>query len=64
MRNIAAHSIVSATPEWIKERTEKSVEEIMWLIRYLCEKVKINTRKENWDAYDTMNAYIIGQLDR
>lgn len=64
VRNIAAHSIVSVTPEWIKERTEKSVEEIMWLIRYLCEKVKINTRKENWDAYDTMNAYIIGQLDR
>ena len=63
VRNIAAHNIVSVTSEWVKERTGKSVQDILWLIKYICEKVKINTRKENWDSYDLMNRKIIEKLE-
>ncbi len=46
LRNIAAHNIVSVTQEWVKERTGKTVDETIWIIKYICECVKINTRKE------------------
>ena len=64
VRNLAAHSIVSATPEWVKERTGKSVDEIMWLIRYICEKVGIADSQESWRSYDRMNKKIIEKLDK
>ena len=64
VRNMAAHSIVSATPEWVKERTGKTVEEIMWLIRYICEQVKITAQKDSWQSYEQMNAAIIDLLDK
>lgn len=64
VRNVAAHNIVSVTPEWIKERTGKSITDIFWLLKYICEKVKINTRKENWNSYDSMNAKIIEELEQ
>ena len=64
VRNLAAHSIVSATPEWVKERTGKSVDEIMWLIRYICEKVGIADSQESWRSYDRMNKKIIERLDK
>ena len=63
-RNIAAHSIVSVTDEWVKAQTGKSVSEIMWLVKDICERVRINVRKENWDSYDRMNERIIEELDR
>lgn len=64
VRNVAAHNIVSVTPEWIKERTGKSITDIFWLLKYICEKVKINTRKENWNSYDSMNTKIIEELEQ
>lgn len=64
VRNVAAHNIVSVTPEWIKERTGKSVDDIFWILKYVCEQVKINTRKENWNSYDSMNKRIIDELDK
>ena len=64
VRNLAAHSIVSATPEWVKERTGKSVDEIMWLIKYICEKVGIADGQESWRSYDWMNKKIIERLDK
>lgn len=64
VRNLAAHSIVSATPEWVKERTGKSVDEIMWLIRYICEKIGIADSQESWRSYDRMNKKIIERLDK
>ena len=64
VRNVAAHNIVSVTPEWIKERTGKSVDDIFWILKYICEQVKINTRKENWNSYDSMNKRIIDELDK
>lgn len=62
-RNIAAHNIVSVTEDWVKEQTGKSVSEIMWIIKYICSRVKINTREENWNSYDIMNNHIINILD-
>lgn len=62
-RNIAAHNIVSVTDDWVKEQTGKNVSEIMWLIKYICMAVKINTREENWKAYDKMNEHIINILE-
>ena len=63
VRNVAAHNIVSATPDWVREKTGKSVSEIMGLVRYICEQVKINLRKENWASYDLMNQEIVKELD-
>ena len=62
-RNIAAHNIVSVTEKWVKEQTGKSVSVIMWLIKYICSRVKINIREENWNSYDKMNTHIIKLLD-
>ena len=56
--------IEAVTPEWIKERTGKSVDDIFWILKYVCEQVKINTRKENWNSYDSMNKRIIDELDK
>lgn len=64
VRNVAAHNIVSVTPEWIKERTGKSITDIFWLLKYICEEVKINTRKENWNSYNIMNNKIMEELDK
>ena len=64
VRNTAAHNIVSVTPEWIKERTGKSIADIFWLLKYICEEVKINTRKENWNSYNLMNDKIMEELDK
>lgn len=64
VRNIAAHNIVSVTDEWIRQRTGKSVSEILWMIKDICERVRINVRKENWDSYDAMNKLIEKELDK
>ena len=64
VRNLAAHSIVSATPEWVKERTGKTVDEIMEIIKYICEKVGIADSQESWRSYDRMNKKIIEKLDK
>lgn len=64
VRNLAAHSIVSATPEWVKERTGKTVDEIMEIIKYICEKVGIADSQESWRSYDRMNKKIIERLDK
>ena len=63
-RNLAAHNVVSVTKEWVKEQTGKQVDEIMWIIKYICERVKINTREENWKSYDRMNEQIIRELEK
>ena len=51
-------------PEWVKERTGQSVDEIMWFIKYICEKVGIADSQESWRSYDRMNKKIIERLDK
>ena len=63
-RNIAAHSIVSITPEWIQTRVGQTPAEIMESIKYICEKAGINSKKAEWDSYDRMNRCIIRELDK
>ena len=37
---------------------------VMWLIRYICEKVGIADSQESWRSYDRMNKKIIEKLDK
>lgn len=37
---------------------------VMWLIRYICEKVGIADSQESWRSYDRMNKKIIERLDK
>ena len=37
---------------------------VMWLIRYICEKVGIADSHESWRSYDRMNKKIIERLDK
>lgn len=62
-RNVVAHSIVSATDGWVKKQTGRTATQVMCLIKDICERVKINVKKENWDSYDRMNEEIIKELD-
>lgn len=64
IRNVAAHEIISVTDAWIIRRTKKSAAEIMQLIKYLCEAVKINTVEKNWNSYNVMNSLLIELLEK
>lgn len=64
VRNVAAHEIVSVTPEWIKERTGLKPQEIMEIIRFLCVKAGIGVKKEDWNSYELMNEKIQELLTR
>lgn len=37
---------------------------VMWLIRYICEKIGIADSQESWRSYDRMNKKIIEKLDK
>lgn len=62
VRNVAAHEIVSVTPEWIKKKNDMTPKEIMGLIRFLCVKAGMGAKKEDWDSYEQMNQKIIEEL--
>ena len=58
VRNPAAHDIISVTDVWIKQETQKTVSEILSIIKYLIRRSGINVKEENWNSYDTMNTKI------
>lgn len=62
VRNVAAHEIVSVTPEWIKKKTGISAQEIMGIIRFLCVQAGIGAKKEDWGSYEQMNDKILMSL--
>lgn len=64
VRNVAAHEIVSVTPEWIKQKTGVSAQEIMGIIRFLCVQAGIGAKKEDWSSYEQMNQKILEELSR
>lgn len=37
---------------------------VMWLIRYICEKIGIADSQKSWRSYDWMNKKIIDRLDK
>ena len=63
VRNIAAHEIVSISDAKIKELSKFSGKEIMELMKKLFACANVGITKEMWDSYETMNQYIIDQID-
>lgn len=64
VRNVAAHEIVSVTPEWIRQKTGVGPKEIMGIIRFLCVQAGIGAKKEDWYSYEQMNQKILEELSR
>lgn len=64
VRNVAAHEIVSVTPEWIQQKTGVSTQEIMGIIRFLCAQAGIGVKKEDWSSYEQMNQKILEELQK
>ena len=62
IRNLSAHEIVSVTPEWIRQKSNFTVEQIFDLIKYLIIAAGVNATQEDWNSYDVMNKYIHNEL--
>lgn len=58
VRNLAAHEIVSITPEWIKKTSGFAPEEIMDNIRKLASDAQMKINADTWKSYDRMNDMI------
>ena len=63
VRNLAAHQIVSVTAEWFIEKSGKSADEIMNIIKYLLVQAGVGAKKDDWNTYDSMNQLIIRYLE-
>lgn len=62
LRNEAAHQVISVTEDTIKDKTEKTGDQIMRMIRQAFAPAGINVRSEQWDSYDDMNQVIIQRM--
>lgn len=62
LRNLAAHQIVSVTDEWFIEKSGKSADEIMNIIKYLLVQAGVGAKKDDWNTYDSMNQLIVSYL--
>lgn len=63
VRNLAAHQIVSVTAEWFIEKSGKSADDIMNIIKYLLVQAGVGAKKDDWNTYDAMNQLIIRYLE-
>lgn len=63
IRNLAAHQIISVTDKWFVDKSGKSSEEIMNIIRYLLVKAEVGAKKEDWNTYNVMNDKIVRYLE-
>ncbi len=63
VRNLAAHQIVSVTAEWFIEKSGKSADDIMNIIKYLLVQAGVGAKKDDWNTYDSMNQLIIRYLE-
>lgn len=63
VRNLAAHQIVSVTAEWFIEKSGKSADDIMNIIKYLLVQAGVGAKKDDWNTYDSMNQLIIHYLE-
>ena len=64
VRNIAAHQIVSINEQMIRSRTGFTPQHIMNDIKRLFNYTSIRLKKEYWDAYESMNSFIIDAISR
>jgi len=63
IRNLAAHQIVSVTEQSVIDKTGKSSQDIMNIIKYLIVQAGVGARKDDWDTYDKLNQMIITALE-
>ena len=63
IRNLAAHQIVSVTEQSVIDKTGKSSQDIMNIIKYLIVQVGVGAGKDDWDTYDKLNQMIITALE-
>ena len=63
VRNMTAHEIVSVTPEWIKNKSGFTVEQIWDILKYLIVESGIKADKDAWNSYDGMNKVIVKEID-
>lgn len=64
VRNDAAHELISVTDKTIRKKTEGySAKQIMDMIRKLFSYTGIRIKKEYWNSYDDMNAFIINTME-
>ncbi len=64
VRNLAAHQIVSVTAEWFVEKSGKSADDIMNIIKYLLVQAGVGAKKDDWNTYDSMNQLIIHYFEK
>lgn len=58
VRNMAAHDIISVTDQLIKNKTNKTAQQIMGILEYLLIQAGINVKEKYWYSYDEMNQKI------
>lgn len=58
IRNLAAHEIVSITPQWIENKCSLSPSSIMEKIRQLAADSMMNIKSGDWNSYKEMNELI------
>lgn len=63
LRNLAAHQIVSVTAEWFIEKSGKSADDVMDIIKYLLMQIGVGEKRDDWNTYDSMNQLIIHYLE-
>ena len=63
IRNLAAHQIVSVTEQSVIDKTGKSSQDIMNIIKYLIVQAGVGAGKDDWDTYDKLNQMIITALE-
>ena len=62
VRNLAAHEIVSVTPEMIQRLTGYTPEKIMRFVKTAFTYAGINVKTEYWNSYDDMNKMIMDSM--
>ena len=62
VRNLAAHEIVSVTPEMIHRLTGYTPERIMRFVKNAFAYAGINVKTEYWNSYDDMNKMIMDSM--
>lgn len=64
LRNLAAHQIISVTPETIKTKTGFTTQQIMEMLKKAFNYAGFNIKKEYWNSYDDMNRVIINKISK
>lgn len=64
LRNIAAHQMISITPQTIKSETDYTAQQIMEMLRKAFNYAGFDIKEEYWNSYNDMNRVIIGKISK